>query len=59
MAAYQLNVTNTTVVYRRRDSGMVVHMTAAPRGCGRDLYIFMRPEVVQGKVTEGGARVLD
>jgi len=28
---------------------MVVHMTAAPRGCGRDLYIFMRPEVTQGK----------
>ena len=29
---------------------MVVHMTAAPYGCGRDLYIFMRPEMVKGKV---------
>ena len=32
---------------------MVVHMTAAPYGCGRDLYIFMRPEMVKGKVKNG------
>ena len=29
---------------------MAVHMSAAPYGCGRDLYIFMRPEMVNGKV---------
>ena len=29
---------------------MVVHMTAGPHGCGRDMYIFMRPEMVNGKV---------
>ena len=28
---------------------MVVHLTAAPFGCGRDLYIHMRPELVKGK----------
>lgn len=25
-------------------------MTAGPHGCGRDMYIFMRPEMVNGKV---------
>ena len=29
---------------------MVVHMTAAPGGCGLDMYILMRPEMVHGKV---------